>query len=296
MNGSTIGFAGWSAEQEMRCNGVETLRPMRILRLPIDDVSDQHDSALLARFADDCDVVFVELPAHATGSALQTIIRTGTPLLAAMPGGMSQHELRHLCRLAEESKSIAAVSRPLRFLPTVEGIRENDQKVELIWGEFVRTADQPRSGHIAEIVDLVVLLIGSRGIQRLDAKSIVEDDRAETLVLSIRFQNTGLAVMRFRVCDGEPENSTLNISGSWGTVNLFEGVRPQLPELIVAEARAFAGRTISDLRVARGEESIVFDGFRFHVGRPAALEEAQDTARVVEQIMERLRQHDSLAI
>lgn len=275
-----IGFLGSSATLRRRIAVVEaTLPDAAIVRLPLERIRDEQDLVLLSSFASACSLVFVDLDGVSDYLALPAIVRSGTAAVVDLPTGFSLNELRSLRKLSEEARVFVGVSRPLRQLASLRAIAARG-KADLVWGDVYAATGIAKAAALGDFVDLAVGLVGSRNVQRIDSKTVSRGvGKAETLGISIRFQNSAMALIRFSI-GGEfaQRESIIRCSGNWGEAEGLFMLRPLADESIVADTKSF------------------LDAFQQNEGNPSSLAEAFDVTRIVEQIMARLRQHDSLAI
>lgn len=275
-----IGFLGTSAVLRRRVAVVEsTLPDAAIVRLPLERIQDANDVKLLSSFASACNLIFVDLDGVSDYLALPAIVRSGTAAVVELPTGFSLGELRNLRKLSEEARVFVGVSRPLRQHPSFVDVAARG-KSDFVWADVHAAPGVAKAAALGDFVDLVVELVGSRSVQRIDSKTVSRGvGLGETLGISIRFQNTALALIRFSLgAQDEPASSIVRCSGGWGEAEASFSLRPFTDASIDADTTSF------------------LDAFLRNQPMPSSLSEAFDITRIVEQIMARLRQHDSLAI
>ncbi len=261
-----------------------SLADVALIRLPLEHVRDEHDKNLVESFASACNLVFVDMDSASTNEALPVIVRSGTSAVVHLPFGLSLKELLQLRKLCEEAGSQIGVSRPMRFRPAIRSLADCG-RVDFVWAEMFAPAQASKVGLITELVDVIVELIGGKSIQRVDSKSSSPvNGGGETLGISIRFQNSAMAMVRISFCeDGSRPSSTLRVSGSH--VSGSNGEATAVMNLWTPDDSGISAETAS------------FTAEFFGDSVPSStLVDAVEVTRIVEQIMARFRQHDSLAI
>jgi predicted dehydrogenase len=213
--------------------------------------------------AEDVDLVFVGVPPARRFETATAALRSGAHVFLEWPPATSIRECAVLVRLAEESGREAAVSRTLRWSLHAPA---DPWRARVISMETGGAEVLPRA--LADAVDLAFMLAGSMTVRRAEAEAAYDAKRALTSVAaSLRFHN-----------------------GAFMQALIRSGRRPGGVKLYAAgTGEEMAGAVRADESALHAEAAAVLDALRAHRPVPVSALDAQQTMRVVERIMSRLR-------
>ncbi len=224
------------------------------------------------------DALFIGVPRAERFRIADEALRSGVHLFLEWPPATSIRECAALVRLAEEAGLECGVSRPLRFSPIFDSLRDGRRPnvISVTMHGDVVPANFAGAGHtvpkvtnlMADAVDLSCSLAGSSNIRRVDAEAARNDaSRADAAAFSLRFHSGAYAQVLIRL--DEPTTDPWIFAAGEG-VNV-EGRVKGLHRAIGRETQAFLAS------IARNRPA------------PVSALDALHAMRIVERIQELLR-------
>lgn len=224
----------------------------------------------LAAWLRPLDVVLIATPPAERFRATEMALREGVHCFVAWPPTPALQDLERLNRLAEEAHIEVGVSRPLRFHPALQDVREQKPPALLVYRQQVGGHGVvPWHARLAETVDLCCALAHSSSVLRIEGEAVRGGTTwIEAVAFGLRFHSgTYAQLLMWR--DGEDEAPEVYLARTgWHRRFRLEAAHDALRQAeVVAFLQAVAARRPA----------------------PVSLLETLQVLRIVERLMSRLR-------
>lgn len=279
-----IGFIGNGSNTEVRLASVQDWNPAwQTLRFiaPLAEATSGFSQELDA-FLQTIDVAFLSTSTADHFFVAEAAAKRGVHVFLEWPPATSIRECTTMIRLIEEAGVEVGVSRPLRFHPLFDRVRDVGRLHLMLLNLSLPKAQEtawPRP--LADALDLCQALAGTTNIQRIDAEAVRSTPPwPDAVAFGVRFYQGTYAhvAMRFGVSDAA---STLYLGGSKGQQDR------DLPSPLQPTADASPSALWTSLLQA--ETQAFLNALSANEPAPVSIVDGLQTMRLVERLLAKLR-------
>ena len=264
-----IGLIGGSREARSLQAALHTLYPDRSIAR-FSESTLEVPEARLAAWVRERDVVFVATPPAERFRVTEIALREGVHCFVAWPPAPALRDLERLGRLAEEARVEVGISRPLRFHPALQDVRDGPPPALLVYRQQVGGRGVvPWHARLAEVVDLCCALARSSSVLRIEGEAVRGGPTwLEAVAFGLRFH-----------------------SGTYAQVLMWRDGDDPTPELYLARTggHRWLRLEVDAERLRRAEVAAFLQALAARQPTPVSLLESLQVLRIVERLMSRLR-------
>ena len=264
-----IGLIGGGREARSLHAALRALYSDRSIARFSESTLDVPDARLVA-WMQALEVVFIATPPAERFRVTEIALREGMHCFVAWPPAPALQDLERLVRLAEEACVEVGVSRPLRFHPKLQNVRNGAPPALLVYRQQVGGRGVvPWHARLAEAVDLCCALARSSSVLRIEGEAVRGGPTwLEAVAFGLRFH-----------------------SGTYAQVLMWRNGDDTTPELYLARTgwHRWLRLEASDDRLTKAEVLAFLQALAGRQPAPVSLLETLQVLRIVERLMSRLR-------